>query len=294
MSDLSIRCLTKRYGKTAALDRADLDIPAGRFGLLGPNGAGKTTMLRILATLLEPSSGTITKGPFDWQKNQTDIRRSLGYLPQQFGMYRYLKVHEALDHFATLKRIPHSQITYEIESVLEKTNLTEERDKKISALSGGMIRRLGIAQALLGQPDLLLLDEPTVGLDPEERIRFRSLLTKINREQTVILSTHLVDDVQSSCTHAAVIHKGRILASGTIQNLIALAKDRIFTYETSASDEEPFDRTMLIISRDALPDDRIRFRFAGQSPCTPYIGQPAAATLEDTYMILIHGADPHE
>ncbi len=215
---LVIRGLTKTYSSGVhALRDVTLDVPAGMFGLLGPNGAGKTTLMKILATLLEPNSGTAQLRDIDLITHKRRARRLLGYLPQDFGFYPTLRAEQMLDFFAQLKGVLSAkERRHLVDVLLERVNLSDARRQKLSEFSGGMRQRLGIAQALIGNPQLIIVDEPTAGLDPEERVRFHNLLAESAGEDTVImLSTHIVSDVSSLCSHMAIIREGKIVVSTT-------------------------------------------------------------------------------
>ncbi len=218
--EINIKDLSKRYKKTVALDGISMSIPAGIYGLLGPNGAGKTTLLKILATVLTPDSGSITWGNLDWKVSKV-VKPRLGYLPQQFGMYSYLKAEETLRNVAVLKKIDRASEDHQINLAMERADLTRFKNKKVGQLSGGMLRRLGIAQALLGEPDLLLLDEPSVGLDPEERIRLMEIIRDYdNGNRVILISSHLVKDIENLCSNIAVMNEGKILYDGSIETIL--------------------------------------------------------------------------
>ena len=207
--ELRIRNLSKTYSNgVVALDNISLSIPAGMFGLLGPNGAGKSTLMRTLATLQECDAGSVFFGDLDVLDEKDEIRRLLGYLPQDFGVYPKVSAYEMLDHFAILKGLSHRSRRREVvDGLLQQTNLFEVRHQKLGTFSGGMRQRFGIAQALLGDPKLIIVDEPTAGLDPQERVRFHNLLSDIGDERTVILSTHIVSDVADLCANMAIINR---------------------------------------------------------------------------------------
>lgn len=226
--EIKVSQLTKDYGKFRALDDITFHIPGGMFGLLGPNGAGKTTLMRILTTLLTPTSGEVQIGPYDLLRCAGEIRQRLGYLPQDFGFYRSLTAFEILDYIATLKNVPTRQRKDQIQTVLAEVNLLAEARRKIGSFSGGMRQRLGIAQALLGQPELIVVDEPTAGLDPEERIRFRNLLARLAERRTVLLSTHIVADIEASCSSLAVLDQGRLIFNGSPLDLMEQARGQVW------------------------------------------------------------------
>lgn len=226
--------LAKSYGSVQALKGVDLAIGAEVFGLLGPNGAGKTTFMRILATLLPPSSGMATVAGHDVLKNRIAIRKILGYLPQEFGAYPKLSGSEYLHYIAALKELRRPGA--EIQRLLSQFGLSQVARRRATAYSGGMLRRLGIAQALLGSPKVLLVDEPTGGLDPEERVRFRELLMGLGGDRVVLLSTHLVEDVEMTCERLAVLKEGQIPYQGTTRGLIDRFRGQV--YEVNVREEE--------------------------------------------------------
>jgi ABC-type multidrug transport system ATPase subunit len=220
---LKIRDLTKTYSsRTQALRKISLDVPAGMFGLLGPNGAGKTTLMKILATLLEPDSGTAEMNGIDLITDKHETRKILRYLPQEFGLYPTLTAEQTLHYFAKLKGVfDKKERGILVDALFDRVNLTSARRQRVGGFSGGMRQRLGIAQALIGQPQLIIVDEPTAGLDPEERIRFHNLLSETASESTVvILSTHIVSDVSGLCSQMAVIRQGAIMDSCTTREAI--------------------------------------------------------------------------
>jgi len=223
-----IEDLDKFYGKKQAINQLTLTISQGMFGLLGRNGAGKTTLMKVLATLLSKQSGTVSVCgiPVD---NAKEIRRIIGYLPQEFSMYPSMQVEEALDYLGVLSGLDKAQRKAAIPDLLEKVNLKPQRKKKVRSLSGGMMRRLGIAQALLHDPKVLIVDEPTAGLDPEERIRFRNLLCEVAEERIVILSTHIVGDIEATCEQIAILDEGNLLYNGTVMDLIMQAEGKVYS-----------------------------------------------------------------
>ena len=219
---LDVRNLTKTYrGSLRALDELDLSIGAGMFGLLGPNGAGKSTLMRILAGLLLPDGGTIVFDGIDALAKPAALRRRLGYLPQSFGAYPYVACRTLLHHMAMLKGLPdNSETLRQVDDLIALTNLEAHAGRPVTTFSGGMRQRFGIAQALLGDPALLILDEPTAGLDPEERLRLYGLLNALSADRVVLLSTHIVDDIEQLCSELAIIHSGRIVARGATGSLV--------------------------------------------------------------------------
>lgn len=221
---VDLRGVRHAFGRHQALDGIDLTIGSGVFGLLGPNGAGKTTLLRALATVLKPSTGSIELLGRDPGKSEElrQIRRRLGYLPQQFGYYPNFTVFEFVEYFALLKEMPPRLVRPFVAQAIERVGLEDRARTKLKSLSGGMLRRVGIAQAIVNEPELLLLDEPTVGLDPEQRVRFRALLREMGEHSTVFVSTHLVEDVAAACNQVALMEDGKIVFHGTPVDLSAL------------------------------------------------------------------------
>jgi ABC-type multidrug transport system ATPase subunit len=244
--ELTISGLSKTYPNgVRALDDVTMTIPTGMYGLLGPNGAGKSTLMRTIATLQEADRGTIQLGELDVLNNKQEVRRILGYLPQEFGVYPKTSARRMLDHLATLKGITNKNERRElVDAMLHRVNLHQHRKKAISGFSGGMKQRFGIAQALLGDPQLLIVDEPTAGLDPGERNRFYNLLSEIGENVIVILSTHIVQDVKELCTQMAIIHEGRLQFAGAPDD---------------AEDELAGQIWEKSIAKDELPDYRDRY-----------------------------------
>ena len=275
-AEVRIDGLTRRYGHTCALDQVSLDLPAGITGVLGPNGAGKTTLLSILATVAAPDAGRLTVLGYDPadRRERLQIRRSLGYLPQELGYHRHFKVAAFLNYVAILKEITDRRLRHaEIARVLAETGLEPVAGMPIRALSGGMRRRLGLAQALLGEPRLLVLDEPAAGLDPEQRLRFREMLSQLPSGRVVVLSTHQVDDVIAICSSVVVLLGGRVRFTGTPAGLAALAAGKVWTAAVRDEGAELSWR-----SGDGV------WRHVGAEP--PPGTQPAAATAEDGYLLL--------
>ena len=227
---LKIENLSKTYSNgVQALKGINLEIEPGMFGLLGPNGAGKSTLMRIIATLQEPDNGSIQFGNLDVINQKREIRERLGYLPQEFGFYPKVTAWDMLEHFAALKGISSRKERKEVvAALLQRVHLFEQRKKKLGGFSGGMRQRFGIAQALLGNPQLIIVDEPTAGLDPKERNHFHNLLSEIGENKIVILSTHIVEDVSELCSRMAIIHKGEVLMEGNPLEAIAAVKDKMW------------------------------------------------------------------
>jgi ABC-2 type transport system ATP-binding protein len=247
---IQIQNLFKTYPNgVKALDNVSLNIPCGMYGLLGPNGAGKSTLMRTLATLQEPDSGAITFGTLDALKQKEEVRRLLGYLPQDFGVYPRISAQDMLDHIALLKGIVDTRARKErVAQMLRRCNLYEVRKKALSGYSGGMRQRFGIAQALIGDPELLIVDEPTAGLDPGERNRFYNLLAEIGEQVIVILSTHIVEDVADLCTNMAIIHEGRVLFEGTPEDAIGGLRGRVWQRFIAKQELAAYEQSSRVIS----------------------------------------------
>src|SRR5271165_2663553 len=248
--ELTIRNLSKTYANgVRALDDVSLEIPRGMYGLLGPNGAGKSTLMRILATLLEADSGTVQLGEINVLTQKEDVRRRLGYLPQDFGVYPKTSAQEMLDHLGLLKGITRSaERKSMVEALLHRVNLWEVRKKALTGFSGGMRQRFGIAQALIGNPQLLIVDEPTAGLDPGERNRFYNLLSEIGEQVIVILSTHIVEDVTDLCTNTAIINNGRVLYQGRPQDAVAQLNGRIWQISIAKNELANYEERYQVVS----------------------------------------------
>ncbi len=240
--NIKIEDLTMLYGNGfKALKKVNIEIGDGMFGLLGPNGAGKSTLMRILVSLIQPTSGLITVNGVDLQKNRKQVRAISGYLPQDFRFFPKLRSWEFLDYSARLSGMKNKAKRRDaVDTMLEEVGLFEVRERYANKLSGGMKRRLGIAQALIGEPKIIIVDEPTTGLDPDERIRFRNLLSKIsNQDVAIILSTHIVGDISSSCNNMALLRKGEVVFQGAPENLVQQAKGKVFKLLVS---QEEFDQ----------------------------------------------------
>jgi ABC-2 type transport system ATP-binding protein len=280
---LNIENLSKRYGNgVQALENVSLTIPTGMFGLLGPNGAGKSTLMRTLATLQEADSGTVSLGDIDVLKQKEQVRRHLGYLPQEFGLYPKVTALDMLDHFAMLKGIRNGRERREtVHALLERTNLLAARKRQLGTFSGGMKQRFGIAQALLGDPKLIIVDEPTAGLDPEERNRFHNLLVEIGANIIVILSTHIVSDVNDLCPQMAILHRGRVIQAGEPKSLVATLKNRVwrkFIDKTALAAHEAEHR---VIAARLLGGQLLIHVYSEGRPDAFF--EPVEADLEDFY-----------
>lgn len=281
---IEINGLTKTYnGDVQALRGLTLDIGSGMFGLLGPNGAGKTTLMRVIAGLLKPSSGSVRVLGEDitMQAGKLAVKRQLGYLPQELGLYPNLTGREFLDYISVLKGISDKQErARQVHEILDLVRLTDQADRRLKTYSGGMKRRIGIGQALLGYPKLLIVDEPTAGLDPEERVRFRNLLADMAARCTVILSTHVIEDISHSCNDLAIIRDGRVLFRGQPGELIGLARGRVWSILTSG--DRP--RGDLKVVSTLQLQNGVQYRVIGM-PDEQYQAQAVEPSLEDGYML---------
>jgi len=287
--NLAIRDMSKRYANgVQALDRVSLDIAPGMFGLLGPNGAGKSTLMRTLATLQEADSGTARLGDIDVLRDKDRVRRILGYLPQDFGLYPKVTANDMLDHFARLKGVTDAaQRKATVDALLERTNLADVRHRALGSFSGGMRQRFGIAQALIGNPQLIIVDEPTAGLDPEERVRFHNLLADIGRDVIVILSTHIVDDVADLCPRFAVISKGRVLLEGEPREAVARLAGRIWQRVVDRVELGDTLATLPVISTRLQSGRTVVRAFADGAPGPGF--EAVHPELEDVYFSAVAG-----
>ena len=285
---LSISQLTHVYPNgTRALDAVTLDIPKGMFGLLGPNGAGKSSLMRCLATLQIPTSGAIRFGDIDVLAEPAKLRATLGYLPQDFGVYPRVSAVEMLDHLAVLKGLSaRGQRRDAVEALLHQVNLWDVRKKAIAGFSGGMRQRFGIAQALLGNPRLIIVDEPTAGLDPEERNRFNNLLAEIGENVVVLLSTHIVDDVTDLCPRMAILAEGKIVETGTPADLIDRLRGRVWRRAVDKA-ELPSLRERLDVIATRLSGGRTVVHVLSDGPPEQGFSE-APAGLEDVYFSTLH------
>jgi ABC-2 type transport system ATP-binding protein len=286
MTTIMTQTLNKVYhGGVYALNNVDLTIPPGMFGLLGPNGAGKTTLIRILAGIVRPTSGTIRIGAHDGdtERGRTAVKRMLGYLPQDFGVYPDLNAREFLDYIAILKGLRDRTLRHKrIEALLEIVSLTQVANRKLKTYSGGMKRRIGIAQALLNDPALLIVDEPTAGLDPEERIRFRNLLSELGGNRTVLLSTHIVEDIAQTCQRLAVLKDGHLIFQGTTVAAMREAQGKVWIITTSGYKPEGNFTVVATLHMGTTA----QYRVVG-NPSPEAAAVPAEPTLEDTYVWLM-------
>ena len=268
MHKLIINNLTKTYSNgVKALDNVSLDIENGMFGLLGPNGAGKSSLMRTLATLQEADSGTATLNDIDILNQPKELRKNLGYLPQEFGVYPRITAEQLLNHMAVLKGITNSLERKElVKYLLDKVNLYDKRNKNVKGFSGGMKQRVGIAQALIGNPNLIIVDEPTAGLDPGERNRFYNLLSEVGKDVIVILSTHIVDDIRELCTKMAIMNEGQIVFQGNPQNAIDELNGKVYQRIVAREELEHFATNYAIISNKMVGGQPLIHVFSDTNP----------------------------
>ncbi|EMR02770.1 ABC transporter ATP-binding protein [Cesiribacter andamanensis] len=292
--ELHIRNISKTYpaGRSAhgvkALSAVNLTIPVGMYGLLGPNGAGKSTLMRTLATLQEPDEGSITLGTLDVLNQKDEVRQTLGYLPQEFGVYPKISAEKLLDYFAVLKGITSRAARREVvESLLRQTNLWDKRKQQLGGYSGGMRQRFGVAVALLGNPRLLIVDEPTAGLDPAERVRFLNLLSELGENSVVILSTHIVADVAELCTNMAIINKGNILLEAQPLQAVASLKGRIWRKLIDKQNLAALQAEHKLISAKLLSGRTLVHVYSPEDPGQGF--EPVAPDLEDVYFSTMTG-----
>ena len=287
--DLRIENLSKRYHNgTQALQGVSLNIPQGMFGLLGPNGAGKSTLMRTLATLQEADSGRVTLGEIDVLRQKDAVRRVLGYLPQEFGLYPKVSAEALLSHFAVLKGVRNARERREVvQALLQQTNLYEHRKQALGSFSGGMKQRFGIAQALLGNPKLIIVDEPTAGLDPEERVRFHNLLSAIGQNIIVILSTHIVSDVTDLCHSMAIIHEGRVRVAGNPSQLVDRLRGMVWRKSIPHDEVANYRAKFQLISMRLFAGQTVVHVLSARSPESGF--EPVTPDLEDFYFATIRG-----
>lgn len=292
--NLSIESLSKTYPNgVKALDEVNLEIKPGMFGLLGPNGAGKSSLMRTIATLQKPDSGRITFGDIDVLGQQMELRKVLGYLPQEFGVYPNLSATDLLQYFAKLKGIKTSADRQAIiKRVLEVTNLWDVRNKSVSGYSGGMKQRFGIAQLLLNDPKLIIVDEPTAGLDPAERHRFLNVLREIGTDHTVIFSTHIVDDVRELCHELAILNGGKILLRGTPKETIEQLEGKIWVRIISRDQLDEYTQKYNVISTNYNQDNTLNIRvYSDVQPDKSFVN--AQGQLEDVYFVALKNDQRH-
>jgi len=290
---LSIKQLNKTYANgVKAINDVSLEIPNGMFGLLGPNGAGKSSLMRTIATLQDPDSGSIHFDGLDVLKDKAGLRRQLGYLPQDFGVYPKVSAETLLNHFAVLKGLTEKGPRKEaVEALLQQTNLWEARKRNLGTYSGGMRQRFGIAQALLGAPRLVIVDEPTAGLDPDERNRFLNLLAKIGEQVVVILSTHIVDDVTDLCPRMAMIVKGQVLVQGEPQAAIDTLHGKVWRRSVTTEELAQYQQTLNVLSTRLVGGKPQINVYADSQPDSGFV--QIAADLEDVYFLHVRNAARH-
>ena len=288
--ELRIANLSKKYPNgVQALQDVNLTIPTGMFGLLGPNGAGKSTLMRTIATLQEADSGRVTLGGLDVLRQKDQVRRVLGYLPQEFGVYPRITAEAMLDHFAILKGVQDRRERRDVvAALLRRTNLYDVRKQNLGTFSGGMRQRFGIAQALLGNPRLIIVDEPTAGLDPGERVRFHNLLAEIGENVIVILSTHIVEDVSDLCSSMAIISKGRVLAQGDPADALRDVEGKIWRRKVSKGELAALQQEHAVISTKLVSGKTVVHVFSVGQPSG---FEPVPASLEDVYFSTLHQAE---
>ena len=286
---LVIRDLSKTYSNgTRALKDVSLEVPQGMFGLLGPNGAGKSTLMRIIATLQEPDAGSIRLGDIDVLRDKEKVRQTLGYLPQSFGFHPRGSAERLLEHFAVLKGLIDQGVRRDVvEALLRRTNLWDVRRQKVGTFSGGMRQRLGVAVALLGNPKLIIVDEPTAGLDPEERVRFLNLLSEIGEESAVILSTHIVEDVEELCSRLAIIDRGEILLEAEPTRAIVELRGRIWRRSVSREELPTLEQQLRVISTKLLAGRTSAHVYADASPGAGF--EAVEPDMKDVYFSVMTG-----
>ncbi|MFS4416759.1 ABC transporter ATP-binding protein [Maribacter sp. 2307ULW6-5] len=281
--ELKIENLSKTYSNGVhALKGIDLTIPSGMFGLLGPNGAGKSSLMRTLATLQQADTGTVTLGDIDVLNEKEKVRQLLGYLPQEFGVYPKVSSYAMLDHIASLKGVTGKGERKDlVASLLNKTNLWHVRNKSLGTYSGGMKQRFGIAQALIGEPKLIIVDEPTAGLDPTERVRFHNLLSEIGENTIVILSTHIVEDISNLCNNMAIICLGEVVAKGHPAALTEKVRNRIWKKAIEKAELEAYQEEMTVISTHLKAGKTVIHVLSDDQPDNTFAA--STANLEDVY-----------
>lgn len=284
--ELCINHLTKIYGRKKALDDFTIQLQSGVLGLLGPNGAGKSTLLRMLSTTEKPSSGEIIWNGANTFKHPNQLRYQLGFLPQEFGVYPNMTAVEFLKYMAAIKGLPMKVARKRIYELLEALNLSQDLKRPLGTYSGGMKQRVGIAQALLNDPSLLIVDEPTVGLDPEERMRFQNLLSSISSKSIVILSTHIVSDVESIANKIAIVNKGKLLVYANPHELIKSVSNKVWEVIVPTTEELNIYKQKFIISRIVHQSEGIYIRII--SDYEPKDAQHVSASLEDAYLYYIN------
>ncbi len=286
-TEIILKDVSKYYGKKQALRNIDLTIENGMFGLLGRNGAGKTTLMKVITTLLPANSGEIIVCGVP-TKDACKVRSLVGYLPQDFSMYGNMTAYEAMDYLGVLSGLDKKTRKHRIPVLLERVNLQNNLRTKVKAMSGGMKRRLGIAQAILHEPKVLIVDEPTAGLDPEERVRFRNLLSEIADDRIVMLSTHIVGDIEATCEKIAIMDEGSIIYKGTVAELLERAQGKIFTADISKMELEEI-RKKYMVTNMLASESTVNVRFVADNIEAAFKGaMPIVPNVEDAYMYLMH------
>lgn len=287
---IEIRDLSKNFGKKQALKHVNLQIESGMFGLLGPNGAGKTTLMKVLTTLTKKSSGEVKVCNIPVEQC-VQVRRIIGYLPQDFSMYGNMKASEALDYLAVLSGMSKKERAVKVPEMLERVNLGEQQNTKVKAMSGGMKRRLGIAQSIIHDPRVIVVDEPTAGLDPEERVRFRNLLCEIAKDRIVILSTHIVGDIEATCENIAVLNQGEILFRGKVSQLLEAVKGKVYMAKVSAM-ELPSIREKFLVTGILTNGSSASIKIISEEPPMKD-AELTGPDVEDAYMYLMRQTAGH-
>ena len=283
--EINVRGLNQFYGKKQVLHNVDLQINQGMFGLLGRNGAGKTTFMKTLVTLIPVTQGEVIIDGVSIH-DPRKIRGIIGYLPQDFTMYASMTIKESMEYLALLSDLPPKVIKDRVKTLLDQVNLTDHQRKKVKALSGGMKRRLGIAQALLHDPKVLIVDEPTAGLDPEERIRFRNLLSELAENRVVILSTHIVGDIEATCEHIAIMNEGHLVYNGTVANLLHSAEGKVYSVLVS-KDELPMWKQRYVMTGMLMQGNQCQVRFVSETVPSDE-ARLVEPNIEDAYLLYIH------
>ncbi len=279
---LTITDLTKKFDRKTVVDHVNLELTTGIVGLLGPNGAGKTTMIRLLCDLIQPDCGAVLLNGEDIRSMGEDYREILGYLPQKMGYYPWFTAEKYLNYIAVLKGLSDEEAAFRTKTLLKQVGLYEERKKRLGTFSGGMLQRVGIAQALLNEPKILILDEPTAGLDPQERIRFRSIIASLAKDRLVILSTHIVSDVEHIATQVILLRSGTVIAHDTVEHIRASLSGKVYTVTVSAMEVEHHRKTHLVSNMQPV-DDKIILRLVGLDD-VPEGAVVVEPNLEDAYL----------